>query len=354
LAGCFFAQIPTRGRHVSKFFAPYFSAQDISFYNRSFNSYPKMKKTFLWCAASLIAATMASTALASPFFTEDFEGSPVTGWVFINGTQTNKWVTGTPTDPAPGTNLTAFAYISNGTGDNPANAYTIAATPSATSTVHLYRDIAFVGNGIDPFKVSFDWRAYGESTFDFLRVFVVDTSTTPVAGTQQVGALGIFNVSKGGSSSTWNHGAVWLPASYAGTTKRLVFSWRNDNSGGDQPPAAIDSIAIEAIPMASYEVSIAGTSGAGSLHQAITDANTAGGGIINVANSVGSITLSATLPAITGTITINGNGVTISGNKTCRIMTINDGAALSANRVRFDNGSVSGSGGAIYNKCRHR
>jgi hypothetical protein len=308
-----------------------------------------MKKTFLWCAASLIAATMASSALAGPFFgedfffSEDFEGS-LTGWTFVNGSQTNKWVTGTPTSPAAGTNATAFAYISNGTGANPANAYT-----HVSSVVHLYRDLKLTGDGIDPFKLSFDWRAYGEGDYDFLRVFVVDTTTTPVAGWQLGGVLGTFNVTVGGSASVWYRGAVLLPASYAGTTKRLVFSWRNDGSAGGQPPAAIDNIAIEALPMPSYAVTTSGTSGNGSLYKAINDANAGGGGIINIDSGVGTITLSATLPAITGNVTINGNGLTISGSNACRIMSISPGAVVSISRVRFDNGTFGTAGGAIYN-----
>ncbi|MBK8847265.1 MAG: hypothetical protein IPO27_12270 [Bacteroidetes bacterium] len=35
-----------------------------------------------------------------------------------------------------------------------------------------------------------------------------------------------------------------MPAAYAGTTQRLVFTWRNDGSVGYQPPAAIDNISI--------------------------------------------------------------------------------------------------------------
>ncbi|MDR1631388.1 MAG: hypothetical protein LBR97_00620, partial [Dysgonamonadaceae bacterium] len=48
---------------------------------------------------------------------------------------------------------------------------------------------------------------------------------------------------------------------YAGS-KRLVFSWRNDGSGGSQPPAAIDSISlteITLIPDRTVNLSTAGT-----------------------------------------------------------------------------------------------
>ncbi|WP_460478137.1 hypothetical protein, partial [Escherichia coli] len=39
---------------------------------------------------------------------------------------------------------------------------------------------------------------------------------------------------------------ITIPAANAGTTKRLVFCWRNDGSAGSQAPAGVDNIGIVA------------------------------------------------------------------------------------------------------------
>ncbi|GHT78029.1 hypothetical protein FACS189464_0750 [Bacteroidia bacterium] len=90
--------------------------------------------------------------------------------------------------------------------------------------------------------------------------------------------------------------------------------------------------------------------GAGSLRQAITDVNAnTDGGTINVNLPKGSvITLASTLPSITNTkeITINGNGVTVSGNNAYRILSLSSGV-VSISRVHFTKGYSFSGGSAI-------
>lgn len=86
------------------------------------------------------------------------------------------------------------------------------------------------------------WKSNGENNYDYLRVFLVDTSTSPVAGTQLSGHLGTYQ-----GQTTWQSASIDLN-NVASSTRRLVFSWRNDASVGNNPPAAIDDIYIEYNP----------------------------------------------------------------------------------------------------------
>lgn len=174
-------------------------------------------------------------------FTEDFEEWP-SGWTVVNGTQTNQWHVGT---------ATAYegeqsAYISNDGGVT--NAYSI----TATSVVHMYRDIEFTDLSLE-FDLSFWWKGVAEVCCDYLRVYLVDTSVIPVAGnlltSGQIG--GNFN-----NESDWTEANFILPGNLSGQTRRLVFSWRNDFSVGTQPPVAIDNIVLTATPLPPYVVTV--------------------------------------------------------------------------------------------------
>src|SRR6478735_392117 len=192
-------------------------------------------------AASLLAAGglfSANSALAqTTVLNEGFE-SGAGSWTLQNGTQPNKWFVGTAT-AATGTNS---AYIDNATGAT--NVYTL----TTASVTHLYRDVTFPASQ-GAILLTFKWKAQGEGTgisdFDNLKVFVSDPATAVTAGTEMpaVDKVGLpyYNFSAGTGYTT---STIVIPASYAGTTKRLIFSWKNDGSGGTQPPASVDDIII--------------------------------------------------------------------------------------------------------------
>ncbi|HUH57386.1 MAG TPA: fibronectin type III domain-containing protein, partial [Pseudomonadales bacterium] len=169
-------------------------------------------------------------------FLETFDGT--VNWTFVNGTQTNKWMVGTNATGSTGKSM----YISN---NNSANQYTL----TSASIVHAYRDITFgaLPSGSYNFGMSIDWKGAGESSYDYFDVRLVPLTTTITEGVAVSGGASIFTYKA--SSGT---GAPWItetytsiPSSYANGTYRLVFSWRNDASGGAQPPAAIDNIKVD-------------------------------------------------------------------------------------------------------------
>lgn len=180
-------------------------------------------------------------------------------WTVVND-DTSAWFVGS----ASAYSGTFSAYVSSNGGVS--NTYTIA--PLTTQVCHFYKDIT-IPDVIGDYYLSFDWRANGENgagsttNFDFGTVHILDTATTPVAGTSltnvsatilnggptgngRIGAttnLGKFNVAYGGNDLFWR-GETILMNNYKGVTKRLVFGWQNDTSTGAQPPFNLDNIRI--------------------------------------------------------------------------------------------------------------
>ncbi|GHV67289.1 hypothetical protein FACS1894199_12460 [Bacteroidia bacterium] len=214
----------------------------------------QLRKVFSVCVFMLTG--MTTTMAQSPIFTEDFESgsSTLSSWVLVNdngaggSVQTNKWVIGSGGQ----SNATDAAFISN---DGSTHAYTTSPS-SATSVAHLYYDLTGLTNG-KTYKLSFRQIGDGESCCDYLRVYLVNSSSvTPVAGS-------LLSYSTGDGEqlgSNYNLRSSWEPTSIAftaGTNTRLVFSWRNDASVGTNPPAAIDDVSIEELPAANQTETIA-------------------------------------------------------------------------------------------------
>jgi len=165
-------------------------------------------------------------------FSEEWDGA--VNWTINNGAQTNKWYVGNATG-----NPANSAYISNDDGDT--NAYTI----TSSSVVQVYRDIS-IPAGTTGITCSFDWKSDGEEDYDYLRVWVVPVTFTPVAGTQ-ITASASDGTQYGDNfqeATEWTTETFSFPDSYADQVIRLVFEWRNDGSVGTQPPAAIDNIVV--------------------------------------------------------------------------------------------------------------
>ncbi|WP_341363506.1 hypothetical protein P8T57_14455 [Thalassospira sp. SN3W] len=94
---------------------------------------------------------------------------------------------------------------------------------------------------------------------------------------------------------------------------------------------------------ATFNVTNTADSGAGSLRQAIFDANAAGGSnTIDVQNGLGTITLtSGDLNALNSNITLNGNGNTLSGNNAFRGLFVYSGT-VAINDLTIENAVASG------------
>ena len=172
-------------------------------------------------------------------YNEDYEG--VIKWSLLNGTQTNKWVVGTATANGG----THSLYVTNAAGTTNANAYTV----GSASTVHAYRDFTVPANA-SQVDVAFDWKAAGEGTVDYVRAWIVPVTFNPTPGTLITAATGAN--ARTNISGTLNQKTNWTNFAYvwnnpAAGTYRLVLEWRNDGSGGTQPPAAVDNVNLKVV-----------------------------------------------------------------------------------------------------------
>ncbi len=209
-----------------------------------------MAGIFRWVFSLLIVLGLsttnanAQTVLISPTGDGGFE----TGTTFVaNGWSTaadnqNIWYCGTVAKTAG----LRGAYIDVSASGGAGNTYIM----TATKVSYIYRSVTFPV-GATNIILSFKWRCVGENSgganqYDWMRVFV--SSATPVGGTLlgsgSVG-LGKYNSS---SATVFSTEAGIDLSSFAGTTQVLAFCWRNDASGGTNPPAAIDEVSLTYTP----------------------------------------------------------------------------------------------------------
>ena len=162
---------------------------------------------------------------------------------------TNAWHIGAPGSYGSGSR---GLYISNDNGLT--NAYTVS---SASGYSWAWMDVEITDAG--SYGISFDWRAYGESTWDYLRVMLVPVSVTfdpayaanPASNTflaanSPAGWINLSTTPDGQKklnlNASWSHfsGDVTLDESQTGIY-HLTIIWANDNGSGTQPPAALDN-----------------------------------------------------------------------------------------------------------------
>ncbi len=243
-----------------------------------------------------VISLFSQTVLIAPSGDGGFENGATfaaNGWT-VASDDTNAWYIG-PLGANAGTN---GAYVDSALGVS--NYYRI----NASQVSHFWRDVAFpAGEGV--IQLSFNWRGFGESTYDYIRVYATNTTETPTAGV----LLAPTANAQYNQQGSWQSATLYLPDSLAGKTKRLIFTWRNDVSAGTQPPASIDNISLTsqaAVPLSgTYTIDNAFPS-SGTNFQSFTAAITA----INVNGISGSVTFNVTSGQ---TFTENTPALTVEG-----------------------------------------
>ncbi len=198
-----------------------------------------------WSSSISFTTTAVATEVGDSW-SDNFEGATCE-WELINGTLTNAWAWGT----AANNGGTHALYVSNDNGFT--NEYSDGGT-----MVYATKLLSFATG---KYEFSYDWKANGESTWDFLRVALVPASVTLSAGTTLPTGLSSNAVPTGwialDGGSKLNLVDTWQTAVNAVNVTAgnyyLVFAWRNDSGGGTQPPAAIDNVGITRIACA-YDV----------------------------------------------------------------------------------------------------
>ena len=176
---------------------------------------------------SVTATTLPDDAWDVLPFICTFDSTNMDGvWQRVNNNQANKWYIGMAGD--------SRALMISEDGVN--NTYNI----SSTSASHAYARINLPAG---EYAYSFDWRAVGESSLDYILAYIVPDSYTPLAGSYSIpsNAIRIDGGSYLNQSSTWQTRSDIINIADSGVYK-VVFTWRNDGSVGTMPPAGIDNV----------------------------------------------------------------------------------------------------------------
>ncbi|MFN5181499.1 MAG: T9SS type A sorting domain-containing protein [Bacteroidota bacterium] len=171
-------------------------------------------------------------------------GLPGNGWTAVNSS-INTWNVSGTAIPKSGLNS---AYISSDGG------ISYAYNNAVFQTSHFYRDVA-IPAGHGSINLKFQYKSIGESYFDRLLVYAAPNNVFPAVDQPQssndviAGATLIYM--DPGNVSGYQQVNLFLPASFAGTTCRLIFSWQNDNNSAlPTSPASIDDIYLYSQPIA--------------------------------------------------------------------------------------------------------
>ena len=193
-----------------------------------------------WASTTFTTTREALAVNANNPYSQNFE--TINDWGFTNGTQTNTWCWGSTTNNGG----TKAMYISKDGG-------TTYLYGHSTTVVFASKLFNFTQG---TYTVSFDWQANGESNssgtthYDYMRVVLAPGDVDFTAGTLPSG------LTYSATPSTWialdgghplDLSTEWQTQTAEATvsgTYTMFFLWRNDGSGGNQPPAAVDNISI--------------------------------------------------------------------------------------------------------------
>ena len=188
-----------------------------------------------WVKKVFSTTRVALTVDATHPYSQDFEAS--NDWGFENGSLTNNWCWGSAVNNGGEKSM----YVSKDGGTTYEYAH-------GNTVVYASKLFSFAQG---TYTFVFDWKANGESTYDYLRVALVPGDVEFAAGTSLPSGVSASSLPNtwialdGGSKlnlvNSWQ--TKTSEAAVSGTYT-MVFIWRNDGSGGEQPPAAIDNISI--------------------------------------------------------------------------------------------------------------
>jgi hypothetical protein len=291
----------------------------------------------------------AQTTIISPTGDGGFETGTdfaSNGWTVANGTVTNKWFLGTV--PSGFTNRAA--YISND-----AAGATWTYTNTAISVVHFYRQVTFPAGQTD-ITLSFDWAALGETgSFDALMVSLAPTTYTPTASTTSLSTGTLASPAVTISQQLWTSSTVQtatikIPRAVAGncsaaTTMLLIFTWKNDGSGGSNPPGGIDNISLtsQAVPVG--RITAAG--GTFTINPGLPNTGTNFSTFTEAVNSLNAASCTPLTNPVTFNVAANQTfsetvpAITASGSATGHIVFQKSGSGANPNVMRSDPGTIT-------------
>ena len=208
--------------------------------NRTYDFYVRVKEddgtTSNW--AGPLTFTTEQTAATLPYVATFEDEADNAQWTLLNEDFVNAWRIGTATKKQGSRSL----YVTMPTNDN--------SYASGTPQPYLfaYRVIDMAEPGL--YDIGFSWKAQGESTNDFMRVFVVPDSLEVIPGEKNgISATATPSgwVTLGGKynlQSEWQD-TVFTAQMFTEAGKyKLLFYWTNNTSTNTSypPAAAVDSV----------------------------------------------------------------------------------------------------------------
>jgi len=179
-------------------------------------------------------------------YQSDFENTGEwSEWTLNNSGQTNYWTIGLGSSDVSTTETNCLYITNDGSSYNYNN--------GAESAVYAYKEIEL--SSTSNYHILFDWKCIGEESWDYLRAFIIPASENPNlsagnvigdgyedANTTPDGWIDLYDGEMSSSDNQWRNAESTVALS-AGNYY-LVFYWRNDESAGSNPPAAVDNIFI--------------------------------------------------------------------------------------------------------------
>lgn len=169
-------------------------------------------------------------------YTQNFDNpNLITGWNFQSNSS-NVWTVGTLTNGEDSVSE-SILYVSENNGMS--NTY----NNGLETYAYAYTNLVF--GEFPAFNISFSWRANGEGTYDYGKVYllpynyVLSSYTLPDDDYSITGRLN--------NQSEWQSKDIELGYEYANGVYKLVFAWKNDSNGGSNPPLSVDNLFVEAL-----------------------------------------------------------------------------------------------------------
>lgn len=165
-------------------------------------------------------------------------------YMFANANNGNKWFIGTAAKK--GDAADKGLYISSDDGATNTYSTTVTAYSYATRYINLV--------GGKDYHIAFEWKGAGEVRNDLLRAFLIPGSDSRISEGYHYGMDGSNNTHPAnwiditgslmyGSASTWRAVDTIVNVTAGGKYFFALF-WKNNGSGGSQPPAAVDNLNI--------------------------------------------------------------------------------------------------------------
>jgi hypothetical protein len=292
--------------------------------NNYYSFFSSVRAFFILLFIVATQLVWGQTTLVNPTGDGGFENGTTfadNGWTVVSSVQS--WNLGTSSITAT-TAGTKMAFTSTTSSSWTA--------PTSASVTHIYKDIT-IPSGETKLSITFKYKTLAvDATFDFIKVHLVSTSVTPVAGTEL--AIGQIGSNTDGTTAYATYTFNTVAASGA---QRLVISFKNDNAS-PYGAAAIDEVSV--VSSVPSNISSAVTSGLWSAASTWTGGVVPSNGdnITIVDGSTVSLDMSPTIGSLTigsgsgaAAILQDNTGTTAYTLTVASDVTINDNGTLRSN-----------------------